>query len=115
MPAPAATCAEAMWRCAAFEDLGCEIVYFEGPQSAEEMQAFNGQIKHAYTMLAQVGGPGVRDRPTPGLGGSTQCGMQAHTWRRLDVACAAGSKALNPQPDNEDAGWTHVSLRSVQP
>ena len=45
---------EALWRCAAFEDLGAEIVYFEAPQSENEMEVFNEQIHDSFTILAQV-------------------------------------------------------------
>jgi 2-methylisocitrate lyase-like PEP mutase family enzyme len=47
---------EALWRCAAFEELGADIVYFEAPQSVSEMRALNERKKQggAFTMLAQV-------------------------------------------------------------
>mmetsp|Transcript_687 Transcript_687/g.2312 ORF Transcript_687/g.2312 Transcript_687/m.2312 type:complete len:120 (+) Transcript_687:686-1045(+) len=47
---------EAMWRCQAFQDAGADIVYFEGPQSREEMEALNKVIE-VPTMLAQVEKP----------------------------------------------------------
>jgi len=49
---------EAMWRCAAFEDLGADVVYFEGPDGEREMEAFNARIATPFTMLAQVEKPG---------------------------------------------------------
>jgi 2-methylisocitrate lyase-like PEP mutase family enzyme len=32
---------EALWRCAAFEDMGADVVYFEAPRSEKEMETFN--------------------------------------------------------------------------
>lgn len=46
---------EALWRCLAFEELGCDIVYFEGPQTVGEMTRFTRSMQRAFTMLAQVG------------------------------------------------------------
>ena len=48
---------EAMWRCAAFEDLGADVVYFEGPDGEREMEAFNARVATPFTMLAQVEKP----------------------------------------------------------
>lgn len=42
----------------AFEELGCGMVYFEGPKSVEEMREFNRRITRASTILAQVEKPG---------------------------------------------------------
>jgi len=49
---------EVLCRAKAFEELGCGIVYFEGPQNEEEMRKFNQAISRASTMLAQVEKPG---------------------------------------------------------
>ena len=35
--------AEALWRCAAFEEMGADVVYFEAPQSEREMETFNAR------------------------------------------------------------------------
>jgi 2-methylisocitrate lyase-like PEP mutase family enzyme len=40
---------EAMWRCAAFEDLGADVVYFEGPDGEREMEAFNARVATPFT------------------------------------------------------------------
>ena len=45
---------EALWRCAAFEDMGADIVYFEAPQSENEMETFNAARLSARSILAQV-------------------------------------------------------------
>lgn len=42
----------------AFEGLGCEVVYFEGPRNEDEMHEFNMSVKTAFTMVAQVEKPG---------------------------------------------------------
>ena len=33
--------AEAMWRCEAYQDMGADVVYFEGPDGVKEMETFN--------------------------------------------------------------------------
>jgi 2-methylisocitrate lyase-like PEP mutase family enzyme len=35
---------EALWRCQAFHDLGADIVFFEAPQSEQEMQRLCSEI-----------------------------------------------------------------------
>ena len=45
---------EALWRCAAFEDMGADVVYFEAPQSESEMETFNAARSSARSLLAQV-------------------------------------------------------------
>jgi 2-methylisocitrate lyase-like PEP mutase family enzyme len=45
---------EALWRCEAFADLGCDIVYFEGPQSEAEMEALCRRLPDVPKMLAQA-------------------------------------------------------------
>ncbi len=49
---------EALWRCAAFADLGADIVYFEGPADVAEMAALHRAVPTTPTMLAQVEKPG---------------------------------------------------------
>jgi 2-methylisocitrate lyase-like PEP mutase family enzyme len=51
---------EAMWRCAAFEDMGADVVYFEGPDGVAEMETFAKTRVRRSTpkMLAQVEKPG---------------------------------------------------------
>ena len=47
--------AEALWRCAAFEEMGADVVYFEAPQSEREMETFNARRAcTARSLLAQV-------------------------------------------------------------
>lgn len=45
---------EALWRCEAFADLGCDIVYFEGPESEAEMEALCRRLPDTPKMLAQA-------------------------------------------------------------
>lgn len=48
--------AEALWRAEAFADMGADIVYFEGPESVDEMVELNRRVD-VPTMLAQVEKP----------------------------------------------------------
>lgn len=50
--------AEALWRCEAYEDMGADVVYFEGPDGVREMETFNRRVGAAPTLLAQVEKPG---------------------------------------------------------
>jgi 2-methylisocitrate lyase-like PEP mutase family enzyme len=48
--------AEALWRCAAFADLGADILFLEAPQSRAEMVAFCRQIPgHKMANLVEQG------------------------------------------------------------
>lgn len=49
---------EALWRAQAFAELGADIVYFEAPQSTQEMEALHRVTGSTPTMLAQVEKPG---------------------------------------------------------
>ena len=50
--------AEAMWRCEAYQDMGADVVYFEGPDGVKEMETFNRRVRETPTILAQVEKPG---------------------------------------------------------
>jgi 2-methylisocitrate lyase-like PEP mutase family enzyme len=49
---------EALWRAAAFADLGADLVYFEAPASTAEMEALHRAVRDTPTILAQVEKPG---------------------------------------------------------
>ena len=57
---------EALWRCAAFEDVSADVVYFEGPEDAGEMKRLHDTLSDdTPTMLAQVGAHWFRVRAKP--------------------------------------------------
>jgi 2-methylisocitrate lyase-like PEP mutase family enzyme len=100
---------EALWRTAAFEELGADVVYFEAPQTLQEMQTFNERSGRAFTVLAQVerGDDGSNDPKTPFLTAS-QCaelGYDAALFglTLLNASAAAMQSALVGMAGSGDA------------
>eukprot|EP00899_Mesostigma_viride_P015170 jgi/Mesvir1/23654/Mv18318-RA.3 len=84
--------AEALWRCQAFEDLGAEIVYFEGPKDQSEMERLNRSIR-VPTLIAQVERPG---HPVLSAAVCQRLGfkLQLFGLTMLSVSLAAQKRAL---------------------
>ena len=84
---------EAMWRCAAFADLGCDVVYFEGPDGTAEMEALNARVTAVPTMLAQVEKPG---RPLLSAAECAEVGYDAVLYglTLLSASAAAVERAI---------------------
>ena len=86
--------AEALWRCAAFEEMGADVVYFEAPQSEREMETFNARrAGSARSLLAQV------ERGEGGGGGSgavltaAQCGALGYDAALFGLTLLSASAA----------------------
>lgn len=98
---------EALSRAKAFEDLGCEIVYFEGPNSLDEMEKFNASITGAATMLAQVEKPGRR-LLTPSECSQAGYDLCLHGLTLLSASIRASEAVLDQlargQPPSADSG-----------
>ena len=103
---------EALWRCAAFEDMGADVVYFEAPRSEKEMETFNQRRSKARSMLAQVE-RGADEKRT--VLSAAQCGALGYDatlfgLTLLSASAAAMQSALKGMagPDGE----THPSAAS---
>ena len=96
--------AEALWRCAAFEEMGADVVYFEAPQSEREMETFNARrAGTARSLLAQV------ERVTEHSGAvltAAQCGALGYdaTLFGLTLLSASAAAMDSPASPVETAG-----------
>lgn len=86
--------AEALWRCAVFESMGADVVYFEAPQSEREMETFKARpAGSARSLLAQV------ERGEGGGGGSgavltaAQCGALGYDAALFGLTLLSASAA----------------------
>ena len=123
---------EALWRCAAFEDMGADVVYFEAPQSESEMETFNAARSSARSLLAQVergeGGGGadvdmegtvtqVADALLKKLE-AQRVGPQKHTGMSygLDAICQYppdSDSDNDSMADVEPVSYTHLTLPTI--
>jgi len=106
---------EALWRCAAFEDMGADVVYFEAPRSEKEMETFNQRRSSARSMLAQVerGDEGGADEKQ--VLSAAQCGALGYDaalfgLTLLSASAAAMQSALAGMANLD--GETHPSAAS---
>ncbi len=106
---------EALWRCAAFEDMGADVVYFEAPRSEKEMETFNQRRSSARSMLAQVerGNEGGADEKQ--VLSAAQCGALGYDaalfgLTLLSASAAAMQSALAGMANLD--GETHPSAAS---
>jgi 2-methylisocitrate lyase-like PEP mutase family enzyme len=85
---------EALWRCAAFEDMGADVVYFEAPRSEKEMETFNQRRSKARSMLAQVerGDEGGEDEKRTVLS-AAQCGALGYDATLFGLTLLSASAA----------------------
>jgi 2-methylisocitrate lyase-like PEP mutase family enzyme len=95
---------EALWRAAAFADLGADIVYFEAPAATSEMEALHRAVRGTPTMLAQVekaGRPFLTPKQAEAIGYRVLLGLTLlnAVARAQKDALALIARGEHPGPD----------------